>query len=75
MKLKEWIRKRKERREERRQEKILRRLGPEEYEYEHLDADTEDITPPESRFTEEYREFLKEEEAAKKGKDPTLDER
>ena len=29
-----------------------------------LDADLSEIEPPETRFTEEYREFLKQQEAA-----------
>ena len=30
-----------------------------------LDADLSEIEPPETRFTEEYREFLREQEAAR----------
>ena len=30
-----------------------------------LDADLSEIDPPETRFTEEYREFLREQEAAR----------
>ena len=30
-----------------------------------LDADLSEIEPPETRFTEEYREFLKQQEAAR----------
>ena len=30
-----------------------------------LDADLSEIEPPETRFTEEYREFLRDQEAAR----------
>ena len=78
MKLKDWLRERKKRREARRLKKIElkhgaeaeesgaieRKMGLDAPELQPLGADTEGIEKPESRFTEEYREFLKKKDAA-----------
>ena len=86
MKLRDWFRMKKQKREERRREKLARKLGnaaeapaPEAEELEAAEAEAEeaverrieaapepldfdpaDINAPESRFTEEYGEFIKE---------------
>ena len=62
MKLKDWFLKRKQRREERRQAKLALKRSIETPEVVGLDAQTSDIVSPESRFTDEYREFLKRQE-------------
>ena len=60
MKLADWFRAKKQHwcgrrtQETERHEEVVR-----------LDADLSEIEPPETRFTEEYREFLKQEEAAR----------
>ena len=75
MSLKEWFRARKERREARRRQKVERAIVSEDGELraqkpinaeklQGLDFNEADIVPPESRFTEEYGEFLKKQEAA-----------
>lgn len=60
MKLADWFRAKK-------QEWFGQRPEPEEppAEVQPLDVDLSDVEPPETRFTEEYREFLKEQEAAR----------
>ncbi len=75
MKLKEWFSTRKERRAAKKREKLVRSIDRQLVELQQLDADTEGIEMPASRFTEEYREFLKEQESAKKGAENYLDER
>ncbi|MBR6428774.1 MAG: hypothetical protein IKS43_03850 [Clostridia bacterium] len=70
MKLKDWLKERKRRREAARLNK-LRKSNVQEpvplTPLEPLEPDTEGITPPESRFTDEYRDFLKEQESASQG--------
>ena len=65
MKIKDWFIAKKEKRTARRlakqQEKLERSLGADLHEIEPFEPDTEDIEQPETRFTEEYREFLKRE--------------
>ena len=63
MKLKDWLRAKKEKRAAKKQDKLVRKLAAESPEPELLDADTEGIEPPETRFTDEYREFLEREAA------------
>ena len=67
MKIKDWFiakkQKRMARKLAREQEKVERKIGMDLPELEDLDVDPDDIQPPESRFTEEYREFLKRQEA------------
>ena len=60
MKLADWFRAKK-------QEWFGHQEDPEEQPAEvvRLDADLSEIEPPETRFTEEYREFLKQQEAAR----------
>ena len=60
MKLADWFRAKK-------QEWFGHRTEEEEQPTEvvRLDADLSEIDPPETRFTEEYREFLREQEAAR----------
>ena len=48
-------------------EQAERKLMNEEPEFMPFEAYTEGIEQPESRFTEEYREFLKKQEAVQKG--------
>ena len=59
MKLADWFRAKK-------QEWFGQRTEQEEQPAEvvPLDADLSEIEPPETRFTEDYREFLKQQEAA-----------
>ena len=59
MKLADWFRAKK-------QEWFGQRTEQEEQPAEvvRLDADLSEIDPPETRFTEDYREFLKQQEAA-----------
>ena len=60
MKLADWFRAKK-------QEWFGHSVDQEEQpaEIQRLDADLSEIDPPETRFTEEYREFLKQQEAAR----------
>ena len=60
MKLADWFRAKK-------QEWFGQRTDSEEppAEVQPLDVDLSDVEPPETRFTEEYLEFLKEQEAAR----------
>jgi len=62
MKLKEWLMAKKKRREARRKEKLELKRSAAGPEVMQLDADEAGIVPPESRFTDEYREFLKRQE-------------
>ena len=59
MKLADWFRAKK-------QQWFGQRTEQEEQPAEvvRLDADLSEIEPPETRFTEDYREFLKQQEAA-----------
>ena len=43
-------------------------------EVQALEADPSEIDPPETRFTEEYREFLETQEAAQRSAAPTAEE-
>lgn len=63
MGLKEWLNAQKQKRAERRRAKRLRGAGGSPEELLQLDADTEGIEPPASRYTEEYREFVEKQEA------------
>lgn len=77
MKLFDWFRAKKQEREARKQEEAeqlyaseaeveLTEFDAEENtEVQRLDADPAEIDPPATRFTEEYREFLKQQEAAR----------
>ncbi len=67
MKLKDWLKERKRRREAAKLNKLRKLPAQEPAPLTPLDADTEGITPPESRFTDEYREFLKEQQSASQG--------
>ena len=60
MKLADWFRAKK-------QQWFGQRTEQEEQPAEvvRLDADLSEIEPPETRFTEEYREFLKQQETAR----------
>ena len=43
-------------------------------EVQALEVDPSEIDPPETRFTEEYREFLETQEAAQRSAAPTAEE-
>lgn len=74
MKLKDWFRVQKEKRAERRRERLERKLGRDAVLIPELDADTEGVEQPESRFTEEYREFLEKREEAVRDDAPVVKE-
>ncbi len=67
MKLKDWLKERKRRREAAKLNKLRKSNVQEPVPLTPLEPDTEGITPPESRFTDEYRDFLKEQESAPQG--------
>ena len=63
MKLKDWFKAMKQKREQKKRQKAgyaPERTAPQ---LQPLDADTTGIEQPESRFTEEYREFVKKQAA------------
>lgn len=74
MKLKEWLKARKERREARRRQKVERSLPLYEKELQSLDPIDPDTPIPESRFTDEYREFLNSREETEAAKDRSSEE-
>ena len=86
MKLKEWFRARKQRREERRKQRLERKHGAQEApvlrqaevdaspELQQLGADTAGIVELETRMTEEYKEFLKAQESAREKGQRTIEE-
>jgi hypothetical protein len=62
MKIKDWFKVKKEKRAAKKMAKVERKLVEEPEEFEQLGADTAGLEQPETRFTEEYREFLEKEE-------------
>ncbi len=64
MKLKDWLIAKKERRAARRRQRLERIHGTEAAGLSDLGCEASDIEAPESRFTDEYRDFLKEQESA-----------
>ncbi|MBR5948443.1 MAG: hypothetical protein IKZ82_07345 [Clostridia bacterium] len=69
MGFREWMKERKkkhqqERMEKRRQEELAERSFNLAGNNSGLTVDPADINPPETRFTDEYREFLEKQEAA-----------
>ncbi len=71
MKLAEWFKARKERRRAKRE--LKRGLITELTELQQLDPQTEGIEEPETRYTDEYREFLRERGAEKPGAQNTIE--
>ncbi|MBR6108563.1 MAG: hypothetical protein IKQ36_02390 [Clostridia bacterium] len=76
MSIREWLRARKERREARRRERLERSAMPKradlnmyqpEPELAPLEPTEPDIAPPESRYTDEYRDFINKREASQAG--------
>ena len=66
MKFREWLKMKKEKREERRRQKLALKREAGSPELFGLDgSEASEIDPPESRFTEEYGEFLNEQELRK----------
>jgi len=61
MKLKDWIRAQKIKRAAKKLEKLDLKRDKVAEELRSLDVDESQFTPPPSRFTDEYREFLKQE--------------
>lgn len=61
MRIKDWFKAKKEKRAAKKQEKLMRGLN--DGELKALDGSEPEMPP--SRFTEEYKEFLEREEAAK----------
>ena len=70
MKVINWLKAKKQRSKELRAQKKEQQMlerGPVQQpdEVQPLGADTSEVVPPETRFTPEYQEFLKKQEAAK----------
>lgn len=59
-----WIKAKKAKQKALRQEKRELERIMETAEFQRFDADASETVPPETRFTEEYQEFLKQMEAA-----------
>lgn len=64
MKLVNWMKAKKQKSKEKRQEKLARERALNTGDVQLFDAGEPAITPPETRFTAEYQEFLKQQEAA-----------
>ena len=60
MRLSRWLRERKKRREAKRQEKLVLEPKMEVEEARPLVEEDPEIVPAESRFTEEYQEFIRQ---------------
>ncbi|MBO4879390.1 MAG: hypothetical protein IK064_01390 [Clostridia bacterium] len=64
MKVINWLKAKKQRSKAQRQEKLAIERGIVLNEPQPFNAEAAGIVPPETRFTEEYQEFLKQQEAA-----------
>ena len=62
MKLTDWFRAWKKKREAKKQAKLERQLGTQAAETLQLEIDPSQTDPPQTRYTEEYQAFLKEQE-------------
>lgn len=63
MKIKDWFLVQKEKRAAKKQTRLKKKLMKKAGKLEPLGADTEGIEQPDSRFTEEYKEFLDKQDA------------
>ncbi len=63
MRIADWIMAKKKKRAAAKQQRLAAKRGVQLEPTLELEPDVDGITPPESRFTEEYKEFLEQESA------------